>query len=1188
MIGDRAIRLAVVVGLASATFGCGAGGLVGANAALPGGTLRPDGPAKHFQFDAEALMVGFPQYPSLSPDGATLVFSWADDLWAVPSGGGHAIRLTAHAAYERRSAFSPDGTFLAFESDRDGPMNLYVVPINPTPAGLVAGPIERVTTSDRPQTLSGFSADGASLLYSASHEPTIYRAPHMHKAPIAGGPVERITNAFGTLPRESPDGGAFVFHRGYNGWERPKYRGSGSNDLFRLNADGSFTQLTSHPGNDGDGFMLPDGSVVFVSSRDGNNNLFRLRADATDRGRLESSGLTQLTHFGPVNGKPTIGHGVRDLNVSWSGNMAVFAVWDTLYTLDLTSENATPTPVQVIASIDANTIDTQRADIGRQVSEAVLSPDGKTMAVIARGEVFVRSTEEGRPTRRVTNTYGRERDLTWSPDGRVLYFSSDEDGQYALYTATVNLSREDLEPAKPESKAPDEPAKDAQPDDKTPDGSDATAADAKSAEKPTAKPAEKPKVDHGKRWADSITFNVDKIISSDQAVRSPVPSPDGRKLLYTRGRGDLVLRDLATGSDRVLLENWNAPEAHWAMDSRHIVYEVADLFFNSDIWLMDTGAEPGTAAPINITRHPDLDHSPRLSVDGKVLTFLSDRGAENGQFDVWAVYLDTKLESMRPYELDQYFKDAATAAKKRKPIDAVDFTAVDGKSAKDAEPLKFDAEDAYLRIRRITTLPGSQRNLVMTPGGDRILFSASIDGSQGLYSVDRSGGDRKVVVSGGVSNVAMNLTGERVVHIRSNEAAAVPVGGGRADTYAITAPVVIDVAKQQRQKFTEAARLLGEGFYHPTLKGLDWPALTEQYLSLAERTRTPAEFNRVTMLLFGELDGSHLGISGGGGFSSPSPANGYLGVDVEPVATGYKITRVIKGMPAETRLRVGDIITAIDGNALAGPGSGRPTVDLHAALAGTSGREVLLEIEPSEANTSRFVLIAPESFGAESGARYRDEVAQRAALVDQLSGGKLGYLHIRGMSEPSVREFERDLFAAAGGKEGLIIDVRDNGGGWTTDILLASLTAPRHAYTVPRGADPATVPPDAYPRDRRLIYAYQRPLAVLINQHSFSNAEIFAHAIKTAGRGRLVGVPTFGGVISTGSASLIDGTTVRMPGRGWHLPDGTDMEHNGAKPDVPVSQTPADEAAGRDPQLEAAVKDVMSRIGKEPLWTGGR
>jgi tricorn protease len=183
------------------------------------------------------------------------------------------------------------------------------------------------------------------------------------------------------------------------------------------------------------------------------------------------------------------------------------------------------------------------------------------------------------------------------------------------------------------------------------------------------------------------------------------------------------------------------------------------------------------------------------------------------------------------------------------------------------------------------------------------------------------------------------------------------------------------------------------------------------------------------------------------------------------------------------------------------------------------------------------------------------------------------------MNQASVRVFERDLYASAHGKDGLIIDVRDNGGGSTTDILLSSLTAPNHAYTVPRGADPDAVPHDAYPRDRRLIYGYTRPISVICNQHSFSNAEIFSHAIKTIGRGTLVGETTFGGVISTGSRRLIDGTSVRMPFRGWYLPDGTDMENNGAEPDLRVPQTPQDEVAGRDPQLEAAVEELLSRVG---------
>jgi len=296
-------------------------------------------------------------------------------------------------------------------------------------------------------------------------------------------------------------------------------------------------------------------------------------------------------------------------------------------------------------------------------------------------------------------------------------------------------------------------------------------------------------------------------------------------------------------------------------------------------------------------------------------------------------------------------------------------------------------------------------------------------------------------------------------------------------------------------------------------------------------------------------------------------------------------------------LVVGDVIRSINSKPLCPDATSLPPADFMASMIGTAGQETLIEISRTgglqpgvvaaggagvpPATPNRFLLITPVSAAADTNLRYHDEVLRNAALVDRLSGGKLGYLHIRAMDMASVRDYERDLFAAAEGKLGLIIDVRDNGGGSTTDILLSSLTAPRHAYTASRGVDLKTLPKDAYPRDRRLIYAYNREISVLCNQHSYSNAEIFSHAIKTIGRGKLVGTQTFGAVISTGAYGLIDGTTMRTPFRGWYLPTGKEMENNGAMPDIPVAQTPEDEAAGRDPQLEAAVKELLTRA-KEP------
>ncbi|MBX3358036.1 MAG: PD40 domain-containing protein [Phycisphaeraceae bacterium] len=1147
--------------------------------------------------------VGFPQFPSISPAGDAIVFSWAGDLWSAPTSGpsrGVATRLTAHPALERRSAFSPDGTLLAFESDREGARNIYLTNLGTSPSGqLLAGPIRRLTTSDKPQNLAGFSADGSAVLFFSSQEPSIYRATRMFSVPIAGdaaaatAPVTRIADAFGSAPHPTKDGAGLIFTRGRYDFTRPAYRGSGDMDVYRMTtgADGtpSFQQLTTFDGSDGDGFPLPDGSMAFVSSRDGQNNLYVLAAGKTD---ADAGALTQVTRFSPgAANAASIGHGVRDLYVSPSGE-AVFAVWDTLYRLDLTKPGSAPEAIALAAAADTADLEFDRMNLDKKVTEAALSPDGKTLAVVARGEVYVRSTEEGRPTRRVTETPGRERELAWSPDGRVLYFTSDQSGRNRVYQATVSLSREDLAPKKDEKA---EEAKDEAPNgDGQPADADA-GQDAKPAEADKAKKAEK-KPDHGKRWSESLRFAVEPVrtgVPENVDEHAPLPSPDGKRLLVTRGLGDLVLLELADGSTRTVLHGWNDPETLWVPDSRHLVLCREDLDYNSDIWLMDTvldeqGAQP---EPLNLTKHPDNDVSPRLTADGKVLYFLSERSGENDRFDVWAINLDRKLDGLRQYELDEYVKKAAEAAKKAKPLGAAadekkdkdadkSDKAKDEKPAKKPEPLKFDTDDAYLRARRVVSMLGSEADLAITPGGDRIIFSADIDGKRTLVSVDHKGEDRKTIDTTNPSNVTVSLTGDKVVYVKAGSAATSSPSGGKVEAIAIDAPVVIEVPLQQRQKFIETARIIGDRFYHPTLKGLDWPALSERYLSLATQTRTSDEFNRVGNMLFGELDGSHLGIMGGPSYSAPAPAIGFLGIDATAVPGGFRVDKVLADGPAAretSTLRVGDVITAIDGVSLGAAGA-LPTTDLGAALVGRAGKETLLEVVRTEPGMSPYVLITPVSSSANDDLRYDDEVRSRRQTVSRLSDGKLGYLHIRGMSEPSVREFERDLFAAANGKQGLIIDVRDNGGGWTADILLTSLTAPRHAWTMPRGVDAASVPHDSYPRDRRLIYAYSRPISVLCNENSFSNAEIFSHAIKTTGRGKVVGAPTFGGVISTGAATLIDGTLVRTPFRGWYVAStGVDMENNGAQPDIIVLQTPADEAAGLDPQLEAAVAELLER-----------
>ncbi|MEZ5979370.1 MAG: S41 family peptidase [Planctomycetota bacterium] len=1118
----------------------------------------------------ESLRPPFPQYPSLSPDGSVCVFSSAGDLWAVPTTGGAAWRLTVHPALELSSAFSPDGKLLAFESNRTGTTNLFVSDVVRRDGRVILGEPRRVTDGDRSKQLSGFSADGSHLLFTSTHEPDAYRGANVYRVPVEGGPIEPLFDAYGMDAHALPDGSGYVFTRGRGTSERPQYRGSGTSSIWRYDArTDEFWPMVPSVGSDGSAFATPDGALVFLSTRGGQNDLWMTSRE----------GDLQLVYAPRAEGDAlTLAHGLRDLTVSADGRTAAACLWDDVVLVDLPSRRVRTLAIDAYGALERDPV--FRVDVARDVSEAALSPDGKSMAVVARGEVFVRPVAEGRPTHRITATDARESGLQWAPDGSALYFVSDTEDGATLWRATVVTTREDILPKEEETEPEDEaapteesgdeasePAGEVEDEAAAEDGGDPVADDDAADDDDDdgdEKDEKEEKIDHGARWEGVLETAVEAVHSCSTAFTAPRISPDGKRVAVQQERGDLVLVDLADGTARTLFRHWDTSDVIWAADSRHLVVAKNDLDFNLDLYWLDADAE--SPELVNITRHPDLDHEPALSADGKVLAWLSDRAGENFSYDVHVLVLDRELDAMQPWELAEHFEAAAKDVKWPGPDDEV-------------EPFEPDLTESWLRARRITSLPGSEQSTRISASGDRIYFTGSVGEDSGLWSVDHDGKDRKSIVSGSLSDLRLSADGKRFTFVQGGQAKHVAASGGKVETVGIDASFDVVVADEQAQKFRDAARAIGIGFYHPTLKGLDWDGIAARYATIARTTRTSQAFNRLFNLMLGELDGSHMGMFGGRDFDGPGERTGYLGAEFAPAVGGYEVTYVVPDSPAAlgTRaLRVGDRVTAVAGEPTAEEGA-LPTRDWRAFMASRAGEETLFDVLRAEGTAERLVL-RPVSYGTWTNLRYDDEIRRRRARVEELSEGRLGYLHIRGMSMPSVLDFERDLYAAAHGKDGLVIDVRDNGGGSTCDILLASLTAPNHAYTIPRGADPAEVPHDAYPRDRRLIYGYSRPIVVLINENSFSNAEIFAHAIKTIARGKLVGEPTFGGVISTGSYSLIDGSRVRMPFRGWYLPDGTDMESHGAQPDVLVPRLPGDEEAGIDRQLDRAVETLLEDV----------
>ncbi len=1160
---------------------------------------------------AQLAQVDLPRFPALSPDGSTLTFSWAGDLWTAPTAGGTATRLTRHQQDDLHSSWSPDGQSVVFSSMRDGYLNLWRV--RPDGTGLT-----QLTYSDRfiRNPAHGVTADGdVRILFSGLLEGDVYRDERPYALHPEGGEHARLHDAFGSEPRLSPDGQRLTFTRGghYHNWSRRHYRGPDAMNLWLHDrSTGQFEQLTGWEGDDGMARWQDDDTLLFMSDRRHDTvNLYRM--DLSDPERPVTA-VTELRE-----------HDLQHFDVSADGSTAVLQIRNQLLRLDLNADAATPEPITLHAGQDGH--DQERLQrVDRAVSEAALSPDGRVMAYVAYGRVYIRSVDAHGVTRLVTaDTHARHQDIAWSPDGVTLYFVHDGDGSQSIHGATVALTREEVresptlptatarptltsqaneddtslpaveadgerpaaasgdpedpfapvDPTEPGAiPAPALPQLPAEPDPVDPQPDEPAAVSPLPEDSPAVvdpQPDVVPDRDPA-RWHDAISFSVRPVVATKYQDRQVSPSPDGRQLAFRRGRGDLMVLDLESGAERRLMEGWDdSMEWRWSPDGSMLALARNDLDYSSNIFIVPAD---GSHAPVNITRHPRNDLNPRWSADGRILSFISNRG---GSYDLFRVHLDRELDRYSPRELNQYYRDAAARNRGRAPLATTDTPRV----METASWNDLDLEGAWRRVQRVTNQPTHQVGNEMSPAGDRFLFYSM---GEGLVVMTWDGSDRRRLrpVTAGLQVQQLDLKGEQAIYVAGGRAQSVKLANGEHRFLDISDRLRIDLQAESRQKFDEVARLLDEQFYRAD-KGLDWPELVAEYRPLVASARTPSEFSDVVNRMLGELAASHLGVSNPGPASALREPSGRLGIDSSRVSLGedrhgYRVDAVLTDGPADrsaTPLQQGDVITAVNGQPL-GP---RDTLLRH--LRGTVGQEVLLTLERGidGQQIGHHALVTPVDFGDKAQLRYdrfRDEARDQ---VHALSDGRLGYIHIQAMNQASLETFQAHLYAAASGREGLIIDVRNNAGGHTTDRILTSIMAPEHAYTVPAGVDPATR--GHYPQDRLDAPRYTQPMNMLANEKSFSNSEILAHAFRTLERGTLVGNQTYGGVISTRSHSLIDGATVRVPFRGWYLADGTDMEHHGARPHLQVVQTPEDEVAGRDRQLEAAVKDLLARLDAE-------
>ena len=755
-------------------------------------------------------------------------------------------------------------------------------------------------------------------------------------------------------------------------------------------------------------------------------------------------------------------------------------------------------PVALTVGADDKSNSTENVTLTSGASEQVPSPDGEQVAFVVRGDVFVAPATGGKATR-VTDAPQRESDLTWSPDGKTLIFVRDGD----LYSITSADS--------------DEPKL------------------SKSLKRTTTR------------------------LTETAALESNIHfSPDGKKLLYIRGKGELLVSDADGKSATVVTKVLNLQEINWSPDSKWVTYSAEDAEFNNEIFVQALGG----GQPINVSRHPRNDYAPSFSPDGTKLVWMSERA--DRQFDIYWVYLK-KDDDERSTDAWQRLKD------KKKPA---------GPPAIPPTPpapvvVGVDADGIHERVRRLTATPTNEVGPVVTSspdGATLVAFSAGPEIQLASIGDGTPPAPPRRLASGG-SGLAWAKGTLFFLTPDGGIAAASPAGPpGEARPIAFRAKLTYDKHALQKAVFEEAWEVLNQSFYDPNFHGANWAALREKYRPWAAAASDPMDFYDVIRFLMGHLNSSHIGIQPGiisDGGATPIPT-GFLGViwDESYTDKGLKVARVLKGSPAdrsESRLTPGEIVTMI----------GSTVIDTDTSpdelLADTVGEKLPLTVTGTDGK-SRDVLIVPAATTTLGKLLYDEWTSSRQELAHKLSDGKLAYLHIQSMDKASQDKFEAGLFAEAHGREALLIDVRDNGGGSTADYLLTMLSQPQHAFTIGRDGAPG------YPTDRLPYYPWRKPAGLLINENSYSNAEIFSHAFKQLDRGPIIGVPTFGAVISTGGQTLLDGSQIRTPGRGWYrISDGVNEEHTASEPDIRVEISPTDELAGRDSQLEVAVKALLSK-----------
>jgi tricorn protease len=973
-------------------------------------------------------------------------------------------------------------------------------------APVAGGEPTRHTWHGADDVVMDVAPDGEHILFRSARELHSY---DIYEVDTHGGLEHAITKdtSRNFEARYSPDGSSIVVSRGIFDWKRRFYHGSADPDLYVMDRDGRNMRWVenAYDGLDYWPAYGPGGSSIYFVS---------------DRDGCEN------VYGIPAAGGPAVqltayrDRPVQFLSVSPTGRV--------LYVQDFKLRSfQLPEGSEISGPMSAATIELScatetkrsqevRLDIADSVTEMEISPTGAYLALIVRGDLFVvplHDPDQPAPlgdTRyweaiRVTETPSREQYVAWHPDGDRVALVSDRDGNQEVYEIDLRT----------------------------------------------------------KEWT--------RITRSAEEEWMPKYSPDGTKLAYYRGNTDLIVRDLASGAEHKIAHDlfvflpFIGPFG-WSPDNRFIAFTGNDQVYTGEVFIAPIQPDGTGEAPVNITRHHDNDEFAGWASDRKSLYFLSRRDAEMG------------LEGYGWWRDGQTLYSVPLRSLPAPRSDVLEFPDDNGQQAEQSSVVTIDFERIEERAIPVSPTRGGGSHAVLSPDCTTYVYESSALGQRALWSVGFEGGKATRIADTpeGVDDVEWIPDNRGVIFLSGGKLRAWIKGSGEVLNVPTTGRLTVDLRAERHEMVMETGRMLRNHFYDANMHGIDWDRALGLYAPLAEDAATPEEFYLLIMELLGELNASHLGCYGPGSSEGIGANVAELGLEFDPGTSGpgLHVTYVLPRGPADyadTKVQVGEWVMKIDGTDVS------TSMNYWSLLDDLASRTTVLTVAPDQTGANaREVAIGPIPHDAGnrrqlswSSAEYKawaDGVRQH---VDEVSGGRVGYVHIPYMGGGPLEEFAREVFAENAEKEALIIDIRWNGGGNIHENLLDILSRPQFAWSEPRDGSRIQQP------SRR----WGRPTVLLINERSTSDSEIFPDGFRALHLGTIIGEATAGAVIGTEEFTLIDGRTgIRLPMEGWYTLSGANMENLGIQPDIRVVNDLNDIRDGIDDQLDTAVQYLLERL----------